>query len=263
MYLINEAPFFARDEIYARGLDWYKTLFDGATDRQLCGVKSTSYTKWPQYPHVAERIADALPDVKLIYIMRHPIDRAYSHYLHRRTKELYKGQPIDVSFEEHVLTDPMCIDGSDYMQQIAQYLAYYSRDSMLFLFSDDLRRYPQDVLDRVCCFLGIEEPYDMLADGIIVSGDSVRHRKHAARKRIVARLKAIPGLHTLVERFPRSWRNAAYSMWRRTPYGKRIERRLTPPPMRPDTRLALLERYRESNRQLEDLLGIDLSHWND
>lgn len=259
---IKEPEFFARDEIYARGLDWYKNLFDGATDRQLCGEKSTSYTKWPQYPHVAERIAAALPDVKLIYIMRHPIDRAYSHYLHRRTKELYKGQPIDVSFEEHVLTDPMCLDGGDYMKQISQYLEYYARDSMLFLFSDDLRRYRQDVLDRVCCFLGIEEPFDMLADGIIVSGDSGRHRKHAVRKRIVAPLMAIPGLHALAEQFPRSWRNAAYSMWRRTSYGKRIEREFTPPPMRPDTRLALLKRYRESNRQLEDLLGIDLSHWN-
>ena len=132
------------------------------------------------------------------------------------------------------------------MKQISQYLDFYSRDSMLFLFSDDLRRNPQDVLDRVCCFLGIEDPYDMLADGIIVSGDSGRHRKHAVRKRMVAPLKAIPGLHALAEQFPRSWRNAAYSMWSRTSSGKRIECGFTPPPMKSETRLELLERDRKS-----------------
>ncbi len=259
---INEPEFFARDEIYARGLDWYKTLFNGATDSQLCGEKSTSYTKWPQYPNVAERMGKALPDVKLIYIMRHPIDRAYSHYLHRRTKELHKGQPIDTSFEEHVRSDPMCFDASDYMTQIAQYLEYYPRESMLFLFSDEFRHDPRSVLDQVCCFLGLDEPYDLLADGIIVSGDSSLHCKHAARTRMVAPLKTIPGLNALAEQFPGSWRKVAYAMWRRTPYGRRIEHEYTPQPMRPETRLALLKRYRESNQQVEDLLGIDLSRWN-
>lgn len=259
---VKEPEFFARDDIYERGLNWYKGLFEGATPGQLCGESSTAYTRWPQYPHTARRMAEALPGIKLIYIMRHPVDRAYSHYIHRRTKELHKGWPTDVSFEEHVRSDPMCLDGSDYMTQIMQYLEYYPRDSMLFLFSNELRHDPRAVFDQVCCFLGLSEPHDLLADGIVVSGDSDRHCKHAARKRMVAPLKAIPGLHAFAERFPRSWQNAAYTIWRRTPYGRRIEHEYTPQPMRPETRLALLKRYRESNQQLEAFLGIDLSRWN-
>ncbi len=262
MSSIKEPEFFARDEIFARGVNWYGQLFEAATADQLCGESSTAYTRWPQVPHAAKRMAQVLPDAKLIYIMRHPVDRAYSHYVHRRTKELYKGLPIDVCFEDHVRTDPMCLDGSDYFRQIEQYLDHYPRESFLFLFSDELRRDPQSVLQKVCRFVGLGEQHNLLADGSLVLAQTERYCNRVARNHIVAPLKAIPNIRVMARRLPRCFRDAAFRVLRKTHFGRQVDGRYTPPPLSTETRRALTQRYFESNRKLEILLGKDLSHWD-
>jgi CRISPR-associated endonuclease Cas1 subtype I-B len=82
------------DEVYQRGETWYRSLFRHAGTDQLCGESSTCYSRWPHFGDVAGRIARDLPNVKLIYIMRHPVDRAYSHYAHN----MQWG--VTMSFEE-------------------------------------------------------------------------------------------------------------------------------------------------------------------
>ncbi|MBC7173545.1 MAG: sulfotransferase domain-containing protein, partial [Polyangiaceae bacterium] len=76
-YLINhsrvfdlaekEPCFFDAEVNWGRGLDWYRNLFVGARDDQLCGEASTNYTRYPQVPGVPERIKRVVPDAKLIY----------------------------------------------------------------------------------------------------------------------------------------------------------------------------------------------------
>ena len=76
----KEPCFFSDDDVYARGLDWYRGLFAAAPTDAVCGESSTHYTKRPTHPHSAERIArDLGPDVRFVYLMRHPIDRLVSH----------------------------------------------------------------------------------------------------------------------------------------------------------------------------------------
>src|SRR5512142_3502978 len=96
----KEPNFFSDDDIYAKGWDWYRGLFEGADERALCGESSTHYTKLPTYPHTVARIRRHLPRVKLIYIMRDPIERLISHYLH----ESIRGQinvSVDQAIEQH------------------------------------------------------------------------------------------------------------------------------------------------------------------
>src|SRR5690349_17383952 len=81
----KEPNFFSDDEVYARGLDWYRSLFDGAGDSALCGESSTHYTKLPSYPETVGRMARALPRPRLIYVMGHPVDRLISHFVHEVT----------------------------------------------------------------------------------------------------------------------------------------------------------------------------------
>ncbi len=71
----KEPSFFSDDENYARGIEWYASFFAGAGDHLLVGESSTHYTKLPTHPHTVERMVRALPRVKLIYVMWHPIDR--------------------------------------------------------------------------------------------------------------------------------------------------------------------------------------------
>ena len=66
---------------WSRGLTWYERQFAGAEDERAVGEASANYTRYPTYPGVAERIAKIVPEMKLIYLMRNPIDRVLSHYL--------------------------------------------------------------------------------------------------------------------------------------------------------------------------------------
>ena len=75
---IDEVHFFDRN--YERGLDWYSSQFEDAV---VVGESSPEYMFRPEVP---PRVAADLPGVKLVAILRDPVDRAYSHYWHNRTR---------------------------------------------------------------------------------------------------------------------------------------------------------------------------------
>ena len=74
-----EPKFFLRDDEYAKGLEYYSAKwFAGADASKMAGEKSTDYL---ESEAAASRIAHDLPDVKLIFLLREPVSRAYSNYL--------------------------------------------------------------------------------------------------------------------------------------------------------------------------------------
>ncbi|HUE84637.1 MAG TPA: sulfotransferase [Vicinamibacterales bacterium] len=76
----QELHFFDFDPNYVRGVHWYASHFTSATPaHRAIGQTSPLYLYAPDAP---ERIAALLPDVKLIFIRRNPVDRAFSHYWH-------------------------------------------------------------------------------------------------------------------------------------------------------------------------------------
>ncbi len=259
---IKEPCFFDQDVSWNKGLDWYRDLFAGARSGQICGEASTNYTRWPQVPQVPARIYENLPGVRLIYMMRHPVDRAYSHYLHRHTKEVYPGESFIKTFEEFVADDPMCLDSSDYMLQIKQYLEFFEPESFLFLFTEELRTEPASVLGRVCRFLGVEDQANLLAEGPLFTNVSDSFRYHTTRRRTVAPLRSVTLIDRLGSLAPRRVRDLAYNLLTLTPHGRRVAKAHTPVPMQPQTRRRLLDRYREGNRALATFLGVELPNWD-
>lgn len=257
---IKEPEFFAVDAVYERGLAWYQALFRDARPDQLCCEASTAYTRWPQFPKAAERIARTLPQAKLIYLLRHPIDRAYSHYVHRVTRELYPHQPIRYTFEEHVVNDPMCLDGSRYMDQIEQYLKYFPRSSLLILLTEDLERRPDETLATAWRFLGLDPV--RLENAAIRGNEGQSIREGRIRRYVMAPLNALPGVRRLKGAVPQTWKDRVFSLLERSPYGRWVKQRHTPPKMLPQTRARLVEEFRPLNRRLAEFIGRDLSHWN-
>ena len=149
----KEPNFFSDDANYARGIDWYGSLFAKAGDDLLAGESSTHYTKLPTHPHTVDRMVRALPRVKLIYVIRHPIDRLTSHYLH----EITVGT-ISVSLEEAVDRYPELVDYGRYSMQLEPYLRAYGPESVLPVFFDRLVAQPDLEFERVGQFLGVPEP---------------------------------------------------------------------------------------------------------
>jgi hypothetical protein len=151
----KEPNFFSNDEQYARGSDWYQKLFADARPGDLIGEASTHYTKRPTYPATIRRMAALLKRPRLIYLMRHPIDRLVSQYIH----EWSKGR-IRCSLEHAIERHPELIHYSRYAFQLEPYFQSYGEQAVLPVFFERLAVEPQEELERVCRFIGYErQPY--------------------------------------------------------------------------------------------------------
>lgn len=145
----KEPNFFSDDEQYAKGMSWYSQIFDGPT-KCLKGESSTHYTKFPNYPKTIERMqANGLSDAKFIYVIRHPIDRLVSHYIHEWSQSV-----ISEHIDDAIFHHPELIDYSSYFKQLSHYLDAFSRKQILLVFYDSLISRPQFELTRICQFIG-------------------------------------------------------------------------------------------------------------
>ena len=152
---IKELDFFAEEGNWRRGFDWYAKQFQDAGPSALAlGEASTVYTKHPHYRGVPERIAAHLSDVRLIYVVRDPIDRIRSHYQHRVAVGA-ENAPVDRA----VLQNPIYLDYSRYALQIEQYLPYLPRDRLLVITSESLRSDRSATIRRVYTFLAVSPDF--------------------------------------------------------------------------------------------------------
>lgn len=145
----KEPNFFSNDEEYAKGIEWYKSLFAEASVNDLCGESSTHYTKLPTYPYTIERLKAHLPDVKLIYVMRHPIDRLKSQYIHEWSQTV-----ISVDINRAIDQYPELISYSKYSLQLQPYFEAFGRERVLPVFFERVLKFPQAELERICQFIG-------------------------------------------------------------------------------------------------------------
>ena len=147
----KELYFFSDDEVYTKGLDWYLSFFEQANPTDICGESTTHYTKLPTYPHTIERIKKHLPKAKFIYIMRHPIDRLISHYIHE-----WSLNNILIDINEAVDQYPELIEYSYYSKQLKPYFKAFGKENVLPIFFEHLLSHPQAELERACEFIGYQ-----------------------------------------------------------------------------------------------------------
>lgn len=80
---LQEPNFFCDDEIWALGTDWYLSLFERSAVRTIVGEASVNYTDPARSAVAAERMLVLAPDVRLVFLARHPIERMRSEYRHQ------------------------------------------------------------------------------------------------------------------------------------------------------------------------------------
>ncbi|MGH3087116.1 MAG: sulfotransferase domain-containing protein [Rubrobacteraceae bacterium] len=164
----KEVNFFANSDRYSKGLDWYiENFFRGVEEEKLWGEVCPSYMGYSSAP---DYIRETCPDVKLVAILRNPIDRAYSHYrmsIRRETetrsfeqvvKELAES-PVEAP-ESKVLDDsPFLLDFGLYGKSLGRYLRHFGRERFLILFQEDLTARPEETLVELFSFLGVDTGY--------------------------------------------------------------------------------------------------------
>ena len=238
-----------------RSWEDYVALFRRAGAFVARGEVSPTYLAWPA---VAESIAVRLPGVRLIAILRNPVDRAYSSYLmHTRDGRERRSFAEAIRQELDGTTDPTLSYGQRNYLQIGfydQHLSMYWKqfDAARFHIElyNDLILDPGGLLRRVYEFLGVNENFENNPSSRLnPSGvPSSRLLAPLLRKDRLSRVARV----FLPERLrPRAER--ALDRWR--------ARQLVKPPLDPAFRAELTARYCDDIRRLEQRLGRNLSAW--
>lgn len=235
----KEPNFFSDEENWKRGMGWYSGLFAAAKEGDLCGESSTHYSKLPRHPKVVERLAEHVPNAKFIYIMRHPVDRLVSHYIHEWTQRVL-DVPISDALREHQALR----DFSKYSMQLQPYFETFGRDRVLPVFFNQLLTHPQDVLERSCKFLGYEGTPRWKQDLGASNVSAKRMRVSPLRDMIVN----APGLSWVRKNIiPPAVRDRVKALWR-------MEKR---PELTSAERARLVREFDEDLAVLGGWLGID------
>ena len=255
----KEPQFFSREHIFQRGVEWYEDLFAEATGTQVCGEASTCYSRAPHFSPVAKRIFDHCPDVKLIYILRNPVERAYSHYAHlMRERFVRKKGPI-TGFAEALAESPEIVDASRYAYQIEQYRQYFSEEQILILDFEDLRTDPALTLRRVQQFLGVA--HCNTTDENLHANERGSGIAQIGWRKTVRRIRRTPLLDSVFDCLPSVIRQRIGRMIRAEAIATRVMRhrerafKRQLPPFDETTRALLQQALEEDEAQLRRLLN--------
>ena len=146
----KEPNFFSDDEVFAEGADWYAELFRGAAPGDLTGEASTHYTKLPTYPQTVARMQAALPRLRLVYMIRNPMVRAVSHYIHEWS-EGRLGEDAAAAFA----SCPEIVDYGRFGMQIAPFVEAYGLGAIHLTSLEQIQSDPQGEFAAICAHLGV------------------------------------------------------------------------------------------------------------
>ncbi len=198
------------------GLDWYRDHFEGWNGERIVGEATPGYMIWRHHPaYVAKRLHDRLPEVRLIALLRNPIDRAQSAMVHHiRRKRLPAGSRLlDVVREQRPSeSDWFClVSGGWYAASLQPFLERFG-DQLLVLFHDQIALEPARPYEAALRHVGADPTF--LPDALARVVFSNQHGR-AGRKN----------------------------------------------PLPIEDRAELWEYFRDDVARLEQMLGVDLSHW--
>lgn len=139
---------------FEENLLWYKSFFKDARKNQLIGEDSTTYMASSKAP---SRIANLLPNVKLIFMLRNPVSRTYSNYWH-----LVRSGHAIYDFEKTIKYMPgTLLQRSLYKAHIERYKKYFPDKNMKFIIFEEFIKDLQGVVDEICKFLGLDSSVDV------------------------------------------------------------------------------------------------------
>ncbi|MGH9386805.1 MAG: sulfotransferase family protein [Vicinamibacterales bacterium] len=232
----------------------YEGLFDGVRNEKAIGEVSPAYLATV---HAAPRIAARLPDVRLVALLRHPVDRAFARFVGRRRDGLERRVDFaDVVRDER--KQPLIRDEAvgTYLAAgfvghfLASYLERFSRDRIRIHLFEDFQENPAGIMRDLFAFLGVDPAF--------VPDVSRRHNRSGGlvRNQLVRRAWTHSAtLRARLRRYlPKTMRDRAFAL---------ITQDILPVRLDSTLRAELTRLYRSDIERLEVLLGRDLSDWLD
>jgi hypothetical protein len=174
----KELNFFSAQHNWGKGLSWYEAHFAGASGAVAIGESSPGYTMFPFFPGIPERIAAVLPNIRLIYVVRDPIERMLSEYVHARARG-FETRPVN----QALLEGSRYLLLSSYALQLEQYQRHFAPEDILLVSSDDLRHRRSETLSRVLAHIGVGSGLETI---------DAAHEMHSSARKRAARVNSYP-----------------------------------------------------------------------
>jgi hypothetical protein len=238
----NELHFFDNASNFAKGTEWYENHFKSCKANQKIGQTSPMYIFHREAP---KRIFEYSPNVKLIFILRDPVRRAYSHYftkVNNGSESLSFERALEI--ESTRMNESALFYGNYsyftrglYANQIERYLTFFSKEQMFFLSTHDLNDDTQNTLQKLLQFLEVKAlKLPMVHENVQKQYPrSLRLRLLFNRNGFVKKIPKIRGLERLLNKTDEK------------------------PEMDTSIENSLYKRYNESNKMIMDLTGLKLA----
>jgi len=241
----KEIHFFDRYFNFKKGLDWYRGRFRDSGKARAVGEASPTYMYRDLW---LDRLEHALPDARLVVVLRNPIDRAYSHYWWERTLT-ERRTFADAAHDEMRPTAETprrrrYLEGGRYLERLEKVCERFPREALLVVVLEDFKSSLDAIYAEVCRHIGVDDTFRPPHLG------AVENQAYALRWEWLR---------------PALYRTRA---WRRLPEGmaSRLDKLNRKPmvysPMDDQLRAELVAYFTEPNRALARWLGRDLSVWN-
>jgi hypothetical protein len=241
----KELNFFVAELNWDLGVDWYANHFSASDE--VRGETSPHYTNEPRFSGVAERMSQTLgPEARVVYLVRDPIDRMVSHYLHNASGG-YERRGIDAALSD---PDGAYVHRSLYASQLEPYLARFGRERVEIVTREELRDQRERTMRGLFAFLGVDEGFS--------SPQFSREWETGSGKgsggfRVMDRAVRLPGLRALDRNFDRLPESLRWLVERVVHDPRSGE---APKPELPaELRERLKERLRPDVERLESLTG--------
>lgn len=288
---LKEPEYFGRDGLYGSAEQWYLDLFRDARPGQLCGDASTIHSRWPHSAAAADRIAKHRPDARIIYLVREPVARAYSHYVQRvalarhlrgrlsalssrftdEEMRLLKIMQIadargcvghcGATFEDVLALSDIFINTSMYKDRLSEYLAHFERRQLKVVLFDDLRACPQRLVADILRFLEVDPIHANRMEDVVHANPAVSHFENEIRFRLSRYMSDSILLRGVSRAMPRWLKDISWRLVSDSTVLDRIVGPVRPPPILESTRMLLQRQFEPSNQWLSWFLGRDLLSW--
>lgn len=227
----NEIRFWHRRKNWKKGFEWYKNLF--AFDKDIiCGEKSPEYCTEPR---ALNDIKKYIPNVKIIYIVRNPAERAFSQYRQIRESSVRQNPKLNLDdLMKHFTAENLktkkrlrpILSRGLYINHLNLIYSIFPKNNVYVMISERLKKDDNKEMNKLYKFLGVEE--------INLEVDSSNYKKYDKFK-------------TKYSEFENS---KSYTKWTTTKYK-----------MSNKDRKILQDYYRGANKKLFELLGYEIKEW--
>lgn len=243
----KELNFSVRERNWDKGIEWYRSNF--RVNSKIRGETSPAYSGYPFLKGVPERMHAVIPDAKLIYIVRDPIERIISGYV-QRYSDGRENRTIEEVLKYIDDSTPFLIR-SRYYLQLSQYLDYFPRSSILIITTEDLHHARWQTLQKVFKFLDVDDMF------YSPKFQNIKHRSNVKRR------KNRIGIFLRWLSETRMGKIFSVDLRRRLgrvlylPFSKRIDK----PEIEQRTRRELINYFKDDINRLRDFTGREFRDW--